>query len=159
MKRLILACAVATLLIAAFAPTALATTTKIPFTFDEVVVAEPVPGEMTIADGVVSLRGAVWLATTTGTPAIEGTDTIYLNFDLDLATGSGELWGTDVLQPSASPGGSYRCTWHGTFVDFSWSGKGVCHGQGTLDGWQLRYTIRPAGEGYHVQGSYFLPGD
>ncbi|OGN81354.1 MAG: hypothetical protein A2X23_08930 [Chloroflexi bacterium GWC2_73_18] len=157
MRKPVLAFAAAAILVVAYAPVGLATTTKIPFALHEVVDAELVPGEWTTVDGVLSARGAVWHAVTTGTPAIEGTDTVVLNFDLDLATGSGELWGTDRLEPTLSPGGGYDCTWHGKWVAFTWSGKAVCHGDGTLRGWQLRYTIVPAGDGYDLRGYYFLP--
>jgi len=159
MRKLVLAFAVAGILVAAYAPVSFATTTKIPFALVEVVDAELEPGEWTTTEGVLSVRGAVWHAVTTGTPAIEGTDTIVLNFDLDLATGNGELWGTDRLEPARSPGGGFDCTWHGTYVDFYWSGKLVCHGDGSLRGWQLRATIVPGGEGYSINGYYFRPSN
>lgn len=159
MRRLVLAFAVAGILVAASAPVSLATTTKIPFALLEVVDDELAPGEWTIVGDVLSVRGAVWHAVTTGTPAIEGTDTIVLNFDLDLATGSGELWGTNRLEPSQSADGGFDCRWHGTYVDYSWSGRLVCHGAGSLRGWQLRAAIVPAEDGYDISGYYFLPSD
>lgn len=159
MRRLLAAGTAAAILMAVSAPLGDATTTKLPFTLHEVVAEELAPGEWSMVGDVLSVRGAVWLATTTGTEAVEGTDTIVLNFDLDLTTGSGELWGTDRLEPTRSPGGGFACTWHGTYVDFDWSGKGVCHGDGALDGWQLRFAIAPGGDGYDLEGTYFLPSD
>jgi hypothetical protein len=157
MRKIVLAIAGAAILVAAYAPMGLATTTKLPFALVEVVDAELEPGEWTMGEDTLSVRGAVWHAVTTGTSAIEGSDTIVLNFDLDLATGGGELWGTNRLEPTRSPGGGYACTWHGIYVDFSWSGRLVCHGDGSLRGWQLRAAIVAAEEGYAIDGYYFLP--
>jgi hypothetical protein len=159
MRKIVLAFAAAVTLVAAYAPLSLATTTKISFALVEVVDAELEPGEWTFGEDMLSVRGAVWHAVTTGTSAIEGTDTIVLNFDLAIATGGGELLGTNRLEPTRSPGGGFSCTWHGTYVDFSWSGKLVCHGDGSLRGWQLRAALEPAGEGYAIDGYYFLPSD
>ena len=83
---------------------------------------------------MVWARRVVQVHNDAGSPFIEGPDTITYSYNLNLVTGNGALWGTDRLEPVAYPGGAFDCSWHGIFDSFVWTGRGVCQGEGTLDG-------------------------
>jgi hypothetical protein len=174
MKRSVFAFALAGLLLVGSASAALATTTKIPFTAAEMNVVPVSTGTITLVGTVYSVRGAineeVYTAVGAGSSYVSGAQTAVVNYDLDLATGIGSLWGSAELVPSAYPDGGYRCSWQGTFLPstylgpptyaVSWTGKSICHGFGTLAGWQSRADITltpPAGA--TTTGYVFMPGD
>lgn len=162
MRRIIVAAVTAGLVIAAWAPASLATTTKHHYPDGmSVIDSVLVDGEYSMNGTVLSARGAVYLYVDSGSPYVTGTDTVVINYDLDLATGSGELWGTDRIEQVAFPGGAFDCVWHGTFKDFRWDGKVVCHGDGSLDGWQLRGLLlaEPGGNVAAFPHYVFLPSD
>jgi hypothetical protein len=160
MKRLFGALAVAALLMTVTAPAAAGKTTRITFDGLSVYDSTITEGEYMSDGSVLSARGAVYLYLDSGSPYIAGPDTVVINYDLDLATGAGELWGTDRIEPIAHPGGAFDCVWHGTFVEFLWTGKIVCHGEGSLDGYQLRGLLlaEPGGDVAHLPGFVFYPG-
>jgi hypothetical protein len=139
MKRLGLAVILAGLAATAAAPAALGCGMKIPVYDKETTIAVVSLGVSTQNGSVLSVRGFVQTsADAATTPFVTGTSTGVVNFDLDVITGSGKIWGTETKQPTAYPRGSWRCHFSGTYVSFIWSGKGTCDGFGTLRGW--RYT-------------------
>jgi hypothetical protein len=139
---------------------AAATTTKVPVAAHEELAFEADPGTYGMTGTVVWARDMIWVANVTGDPYLAGTDRIVINYDLDLATGSGELWGKNRLDPTAYPGGHFDCSWTATFVDYVWAGRVVCHGDGSLDGRQLRLQIvaQPGGTVDDLSGYTFVPG-
>ena len=161
MKRAALAFVVAGLLAAAVVPNALATTTRIPFSGTSTAGALLDPGAHGQAGKMVWARRVVQVYNDAGSPFIEGPDTITYSYNLNLVTGNGALWGTDRLEPVAYPGGAFDCSWHGIFDSFVWTGKVVCQGEGTLDGYQLRGTLVSAlgGDMADFFGFVFVPGD
>lgn len=160
MRTFITLVAAAAVLTLALAPAAAAKTTRVQVEGYETLSEVVSEGSMSMAGSVVSVRGIVWIYTQTGHRMLSGTDRVVINYDLDLATGSGELWGKNRIDPTAYPGGHFDCSWHGTFVDYAWTGKVVCHGDGSLRGWQLRLALlpEPGGEADTTVGFAFLPG-
>lgn len=133
------------LLIAAFAPSVTATTTRVEcWTIGGTPPVET-PGTVTWDGTVMHVRGLGWVMTSVSTcPQLTGRIEVAINYDLDVATGQGELWGTDQILPTAYPGSGFRSHFSGTFAGTmppSWIGKGVGHGYGSLDGWQLREPL------------------
>lgn len=161
MRRAAFAFAVAGLLVAAFVPNTLATTTLIPFSGTSTAGVVLDPGEHGQAGNMVWARRVVQVYDDAGSPFIEGPDTITYSYNLNLVTGNGALWGTDRLEPVAYPGGAFNCSWHGIFEGFVWTGKVVCQGEGTLDDYQLRGTLvaAPGGDMADFFGFVFVPGD
>jgi hypothetical protein len=169
MKRILAILAACGLLsVLATAPVA-ATTTKIPFTCEEHLLAQTDPGTVWIDDGLVlHVRGAQYRYAHVGDPLCAGVADVVVNLDLDLATSEGELWGTNHIASSVYDGG-YDTTWHARFITTDplapsatdiWIGRFVGHGYGELAGWQTR------GVGFertHVlvmdDGYAFVPGD
>lgn len=160
MRRLLSVLLAAGMLAALVTP-ALATTTRIPFSGTSTAGAELDPGEHGLAGNMVWARGVVQVYNDAGSPFITGPDTVTYSYDLNLVTGNGALWGTDRIEPVAYPGGAFDCSWHGIFEGFVWTGKVVCQGEGTLDGYQLRGTLvaAPGGDTADISGVVFLPGD
>lgn len=143
MKHRLMALLVAVALAAALPSVATATTTRIPFSGTGYVIDEISPGTTTMHGTVLSVRGMTWAyMNDVPTPLLAGPDVVVINYDLDVVTGLGELWGTDQPRPTAYPGGGFNCTWHGTWAGGmppTWTGKDVCHGFDELAGYQLRY--------------------
>lgn len=149
------------LLALALASPAAATTTKVPVASHDVLVSVLDPGQQGVTGTVQWARNVVWLMTATGDPLLAGTETLGINYDLDLVTGSGELWGKYRLDPTAYPNGHFDCTWSATFVDYVWIGRAVCHGDGSLTGRQLRLQVYPGpgATSSDTIGYAFVPGD
>ncbi len=160
MRRFIGLVAVVAVLTLALAPAATANTTRVPVDGNEVLTEITSEGSMAMDGSIASLRGAVWVFSATGSDLIAGKDTIVINYDIDVATGLGTLWGKNWIEPTAHPGGRFDCSWTGTFVSTHWTGNGVCHGVGSLHRWQLRLTIvaAPGGTADTLGGFAFLPG-
>lgn len=166
MKRAFAGLTALALLVVLAAP-ASATTTRYGYQCTEIPVAQPAAGDFWIQDGVAYLRGAVYEYATFGDEECAGTYTIIVNFNLDLTTSSGALWGTSVSELDAFDGG-YTSSWnaHWTASDplapdatDIWAGQYVGHGYGQLQGWQARATIV---EKTHIlildEGYAFHPG-
>jgi hypothetical protein len=160
MKRLVMAVVTAGLLVVASATGAVAGTTKVDVT-GTATITHMIPGTDTWAGSVESMRGmvleedGVWSSSYLTGPQV-GT----VNFDLDWATGRGEMWGSEHHDVTAVPGGGWDCTFQATLVDFVATGKGVCHGTGTLHTWQWRADVHmiwgsPVTE---FTGYFFEPG-
>ena len=150
----------AALAVLALAPGAAATTTRVPVNADEALAQVVSGGSTSVHGNTVSVRDGVWVLTVTGSDLLAGTDTIVINYQLNTVTGSGALWGTNMIEPSAYPDGSFSCSWVGIFHDFTWNGRAVCHGTGSLAGWQLRLAIlaEPGGQADVLDGIAFVPG-
>jgi len=109
-------------------------------------------------DGVDHVRG--WTATYETSDALYGVGSllIVVNWNLNLATGNGPLWGTMYYEFPAANGG-FQGTWNAKFSAFVWSGKSQGTGFGDLEGWQLRQDIRSTGPGTDAYtGFVFNPG-
>jgi hypothetical protein len=138
MKRLVIAVVVAGVLAAAAATGAVAKTTKVEAT-GTATTTSMIPGNETWVGSVQSVRGMVLLQDGVwSSDYLTGPQVDTINFDLDYATGRGELWGSDHHDVTAVPGGGWNCTFHAAIVDFVATGKGVCQGTGTLHRWQWR---------------------
>jgi len=148
------------LLALALAPPAAATTTKVPVASHDVLVSVIDPGEQGVTGTVAWTRGAVWLYASSGDPLLAGAQAVGINYDLDVTTGGGEMWGKYRIDPTAYPDGHFDCSWNATFVDFAWIGRAVCHGEGSLEGRQLRLKIYPGPGGTSSDsiGYTFVPG-
>jgi hypothetical protein len=108
---------------------------------------------------VVSVRGFVEIDADASTSAfVAGTSKGVVNYDLDLATGSGKIWGTDIKQPTAYPHGSWNCRFSGRFVSYIWTAKGFCYGTGTLRGWRFTADLAKMGAFVAVTGYVFRAG-
>jgi hypothetical protein len=160
MRRLMTTIAALAALTLALAPGAAANTQRLPVTADEALVQVVANGSMAQRGQTMSARDGVWALRVTGSDLLAGTDTIVINYQLNTVTGSGALWGTNVIEPSAYPDGRFECSWIGIFDDFVWTGRAVCHGAGSLAGWQLRLTIlaEPGGQADVLDGFAFVPG-
>ncbi len=138
MKRLVIALVVAGLLVATTATGVVAKTTKVEAT-GTATTTGMIPGTETWVGSVQSVRGLVLLQDGVWSSSyLTGPQVSTINFDVDHATGRGELWGSDHHDVTAVPGGGWDCKFHATIVDLVATGKGVCQGTGTLHTWQWR---------------------
>ncbi len=166
MKRPVIAVVIACLLMATAASTAVAKTTRIEVAGTASPVAILDPGTTTMHGNIVVTRGfsaaQVSDPAPTNDPHVAGYQEDVINWVGNLKTNRGVLWGTGVHRPTAYPGGTWKCAFVGQFADFAhgvWTGIGVCHGTGTLAGWQWRADIAstPNG-GTAMHGYIFFPG-
>jgi hypothetical protein len=166
MKRPIVALVIACLLIAIAGSAALATTTKIEVVGTASPVARPYQGTTTTHGNIVVTRGFKDFqesdTAVTNNPYVAGYQEDVVNWIGDTRTNRGVLWGTGVHWPTEYPGGTWQCSFVGMFVDFAhgvWTGKGVCHGTGALEGWQWRADISSTSNGGTAMHGYiFFPG-
>jgi hypothetical protein len=163
MRRLALAFVCAGLLAAAYAPAASAATV-LPVSGQMVVVGD------FISDGVEGMRGAPTAGTPIGDvpftvyskrdmvlkselipdPGVSGYDyvagieTSHFGYQLNFRTWHGSGFGSTRIEPAAYPAGWFTCSLSYVYVGGfppAWRGHEVCHGQGTLDGVQLRLDL------------------
>ena len=128
MRRFIVLVGAAAVLTLAVAPVAAAKTTRVQVQGYETLLVQESDGRVSQVGSVVAVRDQVSVYTATGDAMLAGLDRVLINYRLDLATGSGELWGKNRLNPTAYPGGHFECSWNGKFVNYGWTGKVVCHG-------------------------------
>lgn len=141
MKRFVVALVVAGLLIATTASGVVAKTTKIEVAGTATTTAM-IPGTQTWIGTVQSVRGMVLLQDGVWNSVyLTGPQVATVNFDLDYATGRGEMWVSEHHDVTAVPGGGWDCRCHASIVDFVATGKGVCQGTGTLHTWQWRANM------------------
>ncbi len=169
MRRL-LSVVLAGLLLAATASAATATTTKFASSGEEHVVSGPGTVLPVLNGTILSVRDEIhhsYLTGPGGTPFM-GEQEGVANWDLDLVTGAGTLWGTSRLYITAD--GGLACSYTGVFPPGSWAaawtGTSVCHGWGTLVGrLQSRSDLASAtfaGEAFQgvvFTGVMWVPGD
>ncbi len=159
----------ATLMLAAFVPASMAsaTTTRISAagieTCDD---ANPIdPGTAWVdEDGVLQVRGLTLACLAEGsegeTEFLAGDEVVVVNFNQDLATGEGTLWGTwtsylDFYGGEAGFAGTWNGHWDSS-APSGWLGKAVGKGFGELGGWQARFDLRT--EADSTGGYVFDPG-
>ena len=172
MKRLGLALVVAGLLGMLVAPAALATTTRFQISGTNTYTTEA-NGTGWQTANIFHDRGDTNTATVTGSfsgtsaGSFSGTSAAVINFQLNVVTGAGPMWGTAVI---VLDDGGFNCTWNGAFAPGTYGSqytfKELCHGYGTLTGWQARMDttsfdpslpLAPLG-GFTFSGYAFMPG-
>jgi len=165
MKRLLMAFVVAGLLGTLSAPAAMATTTRIPTisTAGSSQVLDPGTWSYTgNGDQVVQhVRGLVMLEVGNWNSAYAlGPAYNTINWDLNMSTGRGAIWGSGVHNPTAFPGSQWNCSFRMPFDGMGgYAGKGVCQGTGELAGWQWRVDLTAAPWGSTAVGYIFEPGN
>ncbi len=154
-----MAIAVAGLLGAMSAPVATATTTKIAVTNTGAPSQLVEPGTWTETGTVQHVRDMV-LREDGNWDSVYAIGPTYntINWDLNLLTGSGAIWGTGIHYVTAVPGAEWHCSFRMPFKDFSYAGKGVCQGTGPLHGWQWRVDLTASPDGTTAVGYIFQPG-
>ena len=152
----------------ALASPAAAGTTRVPYKCTATLTDLVSPGDMWIEDGAVHMRGFEAVYDLVGDELCAGTLTGDANFNLNLATWSGVVWGTSTIALHAYDGGFHaRLVAHFTTDDplrleatDIWSGQTVRHGYGELVGWKAHGTLV---EKTHVMmfdaGYAFEPGN
>jgi hypothetical protein len=163
-RRSFIALVAAVLLIATSGSAALATTTRYTIVSHATVPAVVTdPGTMKEHGSVVSVRGEKNSQTQVSSSAygayVAGPETNVFNYDVDWVNGSGFWWGKGTHRPTAHQGGSWECSWHGKMANFAWTGQGVCHGAGTLEGWQWRADLSMVNNILFTEGYIFFAGD
>jgi len=162
MKRLVVTVVAAALLVAMSASGVVAKTTKVQVAGTATIIQPIGIGSDTWVGSVESMRGLVLLEYGNwNNTYLTGPQVGIVNFDLDHATGRGEMWGSDHHDVTAVPGGGWDCTFQATIVDFLATGKGVCHGTGTLHTWQWRADMHMIWGSPVTQftGYFFKPGN
>lgn len=149
---------VALFVLLALAMPAAAKTDRIPFSGVDTFIAQTDPGRQWVSDdGILHVRGSVSTYTSTSDSVYyAGEAVIVVNYNLDLATGNGQLWGTSHL---SNGDGGFDGTWVGKFIAYSWEGKGQSKGFGDMAGYQQRFTLQWAPFGDTAEGYTFLPGN
>ncbi len=169
MKRLALAFAVAALLVAAMAPAALATTTRYYFV-DTVQAVNVDPGVITTHGNALTIRDQVNSQPVLDEVLGPGTDTNYIDANVNLLAGTGEIRGKTVIWYPYAQGG-WDCTFTGVFdpAKFGFNGvsatgftaREVCQGTGLLTGAQLKGWFHTTGNPGEItlEGFWTVPGD
>jgi hypothetical protein len=70
----------------------------------------------------------------TDVPFASGMSTHEVNMNMDLLSGNCTVWGKALYEVE---GGSWRMNYSGRCTDFIYSGGGVGHGLGELEGWLM----------------------
>lgn len=150
-RRLITLALGAMLVVALAVPAVAGPPAKTPVLGEDTLVQVLDPGRTWMSDGIQHVRGWTAEYETAGEPSdyIDGTSIIVANWNLDVTSGEGTMWGTIDLTLSDVDGG-WRQTWVAKFDDFVWSGKAVGHGFGALRGMELRLDVQATGEGTDV---------
>jgi hypothetical protein len=158
MKTLVRASLLALSLVLAMSATALAATTRIPFSSTTTLIDVPDPG-------VERFEGNTWHVDkmvlvydqVSDNPMVAGPVTVTVSFVFGGGQGNA-MWGTELIEPTAYPGEGFTCTMSG-----GWDRNGVmqandrCTGFGThLAGWQYRSHITAETQ---VEGYLVRPGD
>lgn len=165
MRRFALAMLCALLLVGGSVSGALATTTKVHVSAAGHGFIVLDPGVWTMNGTVQSVRGLVANEPATWNNIYaDGVEINTINWDVDMATGRGEMWGTGVHYPTAFPGSTWLCTFGAPITaatpdGFAFTGKGVCHGTGALHTWQWRVNLSSGPQGTGADGYIFKPGD
>jgi hypothetical protein len=166
MRRIFWAALCAMLLAGGSVSGALATTTRIPVATPGHGFIPLEPGTWTMNGTVQSVRGFVVSEPATwNNPYADGDEINTINWDVDLATGIGTLWGSGIHHPTAFAGSTWLCTFEAavtgmTPAGFEFTGKGVCHGTGALHTWQWRVNLwSTPTQGTAAAGYIFKPGD
>lgn len=158
MRRTIVFAAISLALSSAMAPSAGAATERLETSGVDQQVAVLDPGREWTNDDIQHVRGWTGDYETTDHLYGQGSLLIVANWNLDLSTGDGTLWGT-MYYEFPSFGGGFVGTWNAKFSSFVWSGKSQGMGFGDLAGLQLRQEIQATGPTSDVYtGFVFNPG-
>jgi hypothetical protein len=158
MHRLAFVLVVAGLLVAASAAPMTAATTRIDVQGEAVLDHIVDPGTTTQNGSVVSVRGMVRAEYGTwNTAYFTGPELNVINFDLDMATGTGRLWGWGRHTPTAVKGGGWLCAFADTFQNYAFSGRAGCIGTGSLRGWLLSAEMHQTSAGSGFTGFVLRP--
>ncbi|OGO55870.1 MAG: hypothetical protein A2V85_11830 [Chloroflexi bacterium RBG_16_72_14] len=145
------------------APTALATTTRIPVSCVETMLTEWTGGrEWVDEDLVYHSRNRTADYRDVGDVLCTGINHATVSVNLDLVTGEGVVTATGHLVLTGIDGG-----WNGRLVahftpggPYIWEGTYLAHGFGALEGYQSRGTVvEPTHAGTIIDTVVFLPGD
>jgi hypothetical protein len=132
---------IACLIIAAPAAARAQTTT---FSGMEITCDEAPPSQEWMSGNVLHIRSQI--VTTrilTDDERVTGTNTIVLNFNLNLKNGSGSIYGTFRLQPD-EVNGAWQGRFSGHFTNFVTTVHAVGHGTGDIAGLQEMITLHGA---------------
>ncbi len=148
-------------------PPAAAGTARIPYRCEFQLVEVTDGGTAWVEDGSLHVRGWTGVYDVVGEDQCAGVGTAVANFNLDLATWSGGLWGTQMVALDAFNGGyagTFTARWTADDplapdAEDIWVGRYTYGGFGDLEGWQARGNIV---ETTHLlvidEGYAFLPG-
>ncbi len=102
------------------------------------------PGVERLVQGKIwQIRGRVYekriepLLSLGGQPDTGGWNTVVVNLNLNLETGTGSSWGTWVRVYDNSPG-TYEGSFAGGFHDGAWYGRITGKGAGVFEGWHVK---------------------
>ena len=136
-----------------------AKTDRMPFSGEDHLTVAPHGGRMWVSDGIVHVRGSMSeYDATSDSEFYVGNSSIVVNYNLDLATMRGRMWGTSTVDVAGYDGG-FTGTWVGWFTPTGWEGRGLSHGYGELAGYQQRYDLAWAPFGDAIEGFTFMPGN
>ena len=158
MKRLGLAVVVAGLLVGALASPALAAgKTRIQISGTNTYLVQTT-GTQWFTGNIVHDRGDTNTANVTG--SLSGTSAAVINFNLNVVTGAGPMWGTAVI--TLNSGGGFNCIWYGAFVPGTGGNQytftELCLGYGTRTGWLARMDTIGVPTGFTYSGYEFKLG-
>jgi hypothetical protein len=112
------------------------------FTGTEITCVEGPPESQWVSNNVLHIRNQVITTRVSTTdPRTTGTNTIILNFNLDLGRGTGQLFGSYHLQPDRVDG-AWNGHFNGHFRDFVNFVHAAGRGTGELAGLQERVDIQ-----------------
>ena len=160
MMRRTTAILVALVVLLAMAVPASAKTDRIPFSGEDHLTVLPHGGTSWISeDGVLHMRGSMsTYDASSDSEFYNGVAYIVVNFNMDLATGQGRMWGTNHIDVVGYDGG-FTGKWIAWFTETGWEGRGHSKGYGELDGYQQRYDLESALFGDYIEGFTFMPGN
>lgn len=151
----------------------MAAPTRIAYT-DSIVLSVTDPGVTTMNGPIMSVRGMTEHGEISGGPMVDGRNLIAgpedptVNYDLDVTTGEGTLWGKTRVDPTDFPDGYWDLEMHGKFVpetfnpDAQFAGARMeltGNGAGSLKGWKVKATVSnlspgiTTGQGYVVKAA------
>lgn len=94
------------------------------------------------------------------TGSLIGTSAAVINFNLNVVTGAGPMWGTAVI--TLNSGGGFNCIWYGAFVPGTpgnqYTFTELCLGYGTRTGWLARMDTIGDLTGFTYSGYEFMLG-
>ena len=94
-------------------------------------------------------------------PYATGPTVNSINWDINVVTGVGAIWGTGVHEVTAVPGGRWHCAFGMRFTNggAGFAGKGACYGSGPLLGWFWTVDLIGHPDGSETATGYILqPG-